>query len=92
MTIKSLLQGKNNQQKKHDYLYFEYPEKGGQVAIRMGDWKGVRTNVRKDSNAPWQIFNLATDRNETTNIAARHPEIVEEFKAIQKKRTSAFSH
>ena len=51
----------------------------------MGDWKGVRTNVRKDSNAPWQIFNLATDRNETTNIAARHPEIVEEFKPIQKK-------
>ena len=79
------LLGKSSQQKKHDYLYFEYPEKGGQVAIRMGDWKGVRTNVRKDSNAPWQIFNLATDRNETTNIAARHPEIVEEFKAIQKK-------
>ncbi|WP_276501127.1 arylsulfatase [Terrimonas pollutisoli] len=77
--------GKTSRQKKHDYLYFEYPEKGGQVAIRMGDWKGVRTNVRKDRNAPWQIFNLVTDRNETTDIAARHPEIVEKFNTIQEK-------
>lgn len=79
------LLGTNSQQKKHDYLYFEYPENGGQVAIRMGNWKGVRTNVRKNPNAPWQVFNLATDRNETTDIAAQHPEIVEKFRTIQKK-------
>ena len=71
---------------------FEYPEKGGQVAIRMGDWKGVRTEVRKNPYAPWQIYNLAADRNETTNIADKHPEIVKQFAAIQKKRASAFTH
>ena len=77
------LLGKDKQQKQHQFLYFEFPEKGGQVAIRLGDWKGVRTNVKKDPEAPWQIFNLKTDRNETTNVAAEHPELVKQFDAIQ---------
>lgn len=83
------LLGKNAAQKKHAYLFFEYPEKGGQIAIRMGDWKGIRTNVRKDPNAPWQIFNLKTDRNETTNIAAAHPELIQQFNVIVKKEHHA---
>ncbi len=32
------LQGK--EQKKHEYLYWEFPETGGQQAVRMGKWKG----------------------------------------------------
>lgn len=79
------LLGNNTKQKKHTFLYFEYPEKGGQVAIRMGDWKGVRTNVRKQPNAAWQLFNLKTDRNETTNVAAQHPEIIKQLNTIQQK-------
>lgn len=77
--------GKKDKQKKHDYLFFEYPEKGGQVAIRLGDWKGVRIDVRKNPKAPWQIFNLKTDRNETTDVSAQHPKLVKQFDAIQKK-------
>ncbi|MBL7871683.1 MAG: arylsulfatase [Cyclobacteriaceae bacterium] len=73
------------QQSKHEFLYFEYPENGGQVAIRLGDWKGVRTHVKKNRDAPWQIFNLKTDRNETTDVAEQHPELVSQFNAIQKR-------
>jgi arylsulfatase A-like enzyme len=79
------LYGNSKQQKKHEFLYFEYPEKGGQVAIRMGDWKGVRTDVRKNPKADWQIFNLKTDRNETTDVAKKHPDLVKQFDAIQKR-------
>ncbi len=79
------LLGNSGAQKKHEYVYFEYPEKGGQVAIRMADWKAVKTNVRKDPNTAWQIFNLKTDRNETTDIAAQYPDLVKQFDAIQQK-------
>ena len=79
------LYGNTAKQTKHEFIFFEYPEKGGQVAIRIGDWKGVRTNVKKDRNAAWQIFNLKTDRNETTDVAAQHPELVKQFNAIQKR-------
>ena len=79
------LKGNSTAQKKHTHIYFEYPENGGQVAIRMGEWKGVRTNVKTNVNAPWQLFNLKTDRNETTDVAGQHPEIVKQFDLIQKK-------
>lgn len=79
------LLGRENEQQHHPYLYFEYPEKNGQVAIRMGEWKGVRTDVKKDSGAPWQIFNLKNDIAESENVAAQHPELAEKFDAIQRK-------
>ena len=79
------LLGNSRQQKKHDFIFFEFPEKGGQVAIRIGDWKGVRTDVRKNPKAAWQLFNLKTDRNETTDVAAQNPEIVKQLEVIQKR-------
>ena len=79
------LLGNKVKQKKHAFLYLEYPEKGGQVAIRMGDWKAVRTNVRKQPNAAWQLFNLKTDRSETTDVANQNPALIKQFNAIQQK-------
>lgn len=79
------LTGNDNKQKKHDYLYFEFPEKGGQVAVRMGDWKGVKSNMKKNKNATWEIYNLLTDEKEMTDIAAQHPELAKKFEEILKK-------
>ena len=79
------LLGKPAQQKKHEYLYFEFGETGGSVAIRMGDWKGVKVNLKENPKAPWQIFNLKTDEGETTDVAANHPELITKFEAIVKK-------
>ncbi|NIP98292.1 MAG: hypothetical protein GWO24_34740, partial [Akkermansiaceae bacterium] len=28
---------------------------------------------------PWELFNLGLDRTETSNLASRHPEIVEQL-------------
>ena len=81
----SALLGKSNQQKQYEYLYFEFPEKGGQVAIRMGDWKAIKSNMKKDKNAPWEIYNLLTDKDESSNVAAQHPDLIKRFDAILKK-------
>ncbi|MNL11172.1 hypothetical protein D3C87_1319980 [compost metagenome] len=51
----------------------------------MGDWKGVRIDVRKDINSPWMIFNLKTDRAESVDVSAQHPELVKKFNEIMKK-------
>lgn len=79
------LLGKEEQQKKHTYLYFEFPEKGGQVAIRMGRWKGVKSNMKKNKHAPWELYDLAMDEKETTDIASQHPELVQQFERILQK-------
>ena len=77
--------GKPEQQKKHEYIYFEYPEKGGQLAIRIGDWKGVKLNMKKRPDAPWHLYNLKEDRNETTDLTKQHPELIKQFNAIVQK-------
>ena len=79
------LMGKEKEQKKHDFLYFEFPEKTGQVAVRIGNWKGVKTNMKKDRNASWEIYNLAADVNETTDVAAQHPALVKQMEVILKR-------
>jgi arylsulfatase A-like enzyme len=81
----SELKSSNNKQAKHEFLYFEYPENGGQVAIVMGNWKGVRTQVRKNKNAPWQLFNLAADPSESNDLASVQPSLVRQLNAIQAK-------
>jgi arylsulfatase A len=79
------LTGKPQNQKKHEYLYFEFSEKTGQVAVRLGDWKGVKSNMKKNKNAPWEIYNLKTDEKESVDVAAQHPELVKKFEEIVKK-------
>jgi len=79
------LMGKSSIQKPHEFMYFEYPENGGQVAVRMGKWKGVRHNVRKNPDSPWELFNIDTDRNETKDLSTQYPEIVQAIKGIAKR-------
>ncbi len=79
------LTGNSKGQKKHEYLYFEYPENGGQLAIRMGDWKGVKLDVRHHPEKPWMLFNLKSDRSETKDVAAQYPGLIEKFEAIVQK-------
>jgi arylsulfatase A len=72
-------------QKTHDYLYFEFPEKSGQVAIRMGKWKGVKSNMKADPSSPWEIYDLEKDPSESTDLGKEHPELAKRFDGILKK-------
>ncbi|MBO9619144.1 MAG: arylsulfatase [Niabella sp.] len=78
------LLGQRAQQQQHDYLYFEYPEYGGQQAVRMGKWKAVRTNILKGT-LKTQLYDLDTDLQEQKDIAAQHPDVVKKMEAIMKK-------
>lgn len=66
-------------QQKHEYLYWEFHEKGGKQAVRYGDWKGVRLNMSNNKNAPIELYNLSTDVGEENNIADQHPDIVKKI-------------
>ncbi|MDF7806453.1 arylsulfatase [Pontiellaceae bacterium B12219] len=69
----------------HKYLYWEFHERGGRIAVRMGKWKGVRYNVLKNPNAPMKLFDLSVDPGEKKNVAADHPETVKQISDIMKK-------
>ncbi len=71
-------------QKEHEYLYWEYIGRGGGQAVRMGRWKALRLGLRKNPEAPIQLYDLATDIGETTDVADEHPEIVKRIAHIMK--------
>lgn len=65
-------------QKEHDFMYWEFPEYGGQIAIRMGDWKLVRQNLKNEKSIPTlELYNLKEDPTESVNKAETHPEIIQ---------------
>ena len=48
----------------------------------MGDWKGIRYNVDKDHQSPLELYDLTTDIGEDNNVAADHPEVVQQINTI----------
>lgn len=78
------LLGRPAEQKKHPFLYWEFPETGGQQAVRMGKWKGIRMNIRK-GNMKIQLFNLDKDIQEQHDVADQHPDIVKKIQEIMQQ-------
>ena len=72
-------------QKPHDYLYWEFHEAGGRMAIRQGDWKGVRYDVLLKPDGPLELYNLADDPAETSDVAARFPERAAALDALMRR-------
>jgi arylsulfatase A len=65
------------------FLYREFTGYGGQQAVWMGHWKGVRQNLlRKNNKTPLkiQLFNLKTDIAESKDVAEQHPEVVAQIR------------
>jgi arylsulfatase len=68
-------------QKEHEFLYWEFPAYGGQQAIRMGNWKGIRKNIFQDS-LQVQLYNLEDDIQELNDVSSQHPEIVQKVETL----------
>ncbi len=68
-------------QKPHDSLYWEFHEKGGRRALRSGDWKLVQYDLAKTPRGPLELYNLKEDPAESSNLAARHPDVLKSLTA-----------
>jgi len=75
-------------QKEHDYLFWEFHEQGGKMAVRMGNWKAVLLNINKKQQGKTELYDLSTDISETKDLADSFPEIVEKMEEIMKKAHS----
>jgi len=67
-------------QPEHDYLYWEFPARGGQQAVRQRDLKAIRTNIARGERR-WQLYDLAADPQEQHDLAAQRPDDVKRLAA-----------
>jgi arylsulfatase A-like enzyme len=74
----------------HEFLFWRY---GAQMAVRKGEWKitkavsrpGQARRPRAKRPIEGQLYNLAQDIGEKTDVAAEHPEIVKELTGAWEK-------
>jgi arylsulfatase A-like enzyme len=66
-----------------DFLFFKHE---GNRALRVGDWKIVASGA----DAAWELYDLAKDRSETTDLAGKHPDKVKELAALWSKRDEEY--
>ncbi len=75
----------------HKYLYWEFPMYGGQQAVRLSQWKGIRKNIF-NGKMNIELYNLDTDIQELTDVSAQHPEIVTQIEEIMRKEHQVASN
>ena len=71
-----------------EFLYWEFPAYGGQQAVRVGDWKAVRQNLKKwkpGRPIKTELYHLADDPGETTDLAEKNPEKLAELIAVMRR-------
>lgn len=60
-----------------DAIYWEHE---GNRAVRVGDWKLVAKHAQQ-----WELYDIASDRVERKNLAAKHPDKVQEMSELYTK-------
>jgi arylsulfatase A-like enzyme len=67
-------------------LYREFSGYGGQQALWMGKWKGIRQKmIRKGKNhdpLKIELYDLSKDESESEDLAQKHPDIVEKIRKM----------
>lgn len=78
-TFKNDLLGKKSA--KQDYQYWEFYEGGFVQAVRFGNWKGVRKSIK----GKIELYDLAADEKETTDISTKFPDVVKRIEKIMQR-------
>lgn len=65
--------GNSDAQQEHEYLYWEFHERGfSQAVLYQGRWKGIR---ERSPDAVVQLFDLDNDIGEQHDVSEQHPEL-----------------
>ncbi len=78
-----LLKGESFESKK--FLYREFAGSNGHQALWRGDWKAIRTGLKKKTTS-FELYNLKSDPGESKDLAGDYPEKVKEMEVFMMKQ------
>lgn len=84
-----------NAQADHEFLYWQFYHRHlpddidqSKEAVVMGDWKAVRIRDHLAGKERFELYNLAKDPGEKSDLASDNPELVARAKEIMKRENS----
>ena len=84
ISIMPTLSSNPEKQAQREYLYFEFYEKARQQSVRMGNWKAIRNNLF-EGDLSMELYDLASDIEELTDVAGENPETVRRIEQIMRQ-------
>lgn len=72
----------------HKPMVWFFPEYGGQVAVRIGNYKVVRQQLNAKTIGAWEVYDLSTDRAEQHNLSNTRGEIIQQAEQILRSEVS----
>ena len=81
-------------QKERSFLYREFSGYGGQQAVWVGKWKGVRQKILRKKKDPLEIelYDLDADISESRNLAAEQPKVVTRIRKLMAEEHTPSTH
>lgn len=69
-------------------MVWVFAEYGGQVAVRLGDFKIMRRDLTQKEMAAWEVYDIVKDPREETNLAGSRVDLIRQAVAILKKEAT----
>jgi arylsulfatase A-like enzyme len=69
-------------------MLWVFSEYEGQVAVRIGDFKLVRQKLKTPAPGPWEVYDLAVDPAESSDLAASHASLIRQAEAVLRREVS----
>jgi arylsulfatase A len=69
-------------------MIWAFPEYGGQVAVRLGDFKIIRQGLTTRSPGPWEVYDLGRDAAEQHDLADSHTDLIHQAEKILRREVA----
>jgi arylsulfatase A len=69
-------------------MVWVFPESGGQVAVRLGNYKVVCQGLKTRRPGDWEVYGLAADPGETKDLSAERSDIIDQAREVLRREVS----
>jgi arylsulfatase A-like enzyme len=69
-------------------MLWVFPEYGGQVAVRLGEFKLVRQGLKTMTPGKWEVYDLSGDRAEKNDLSAGRTDLIREAEEVLRREVA----